>query len=63
MATHRIDHGEFCIWKYNGPGKAKGGFPDQSAAVSAARAVIAARELEWADLRADGGLPEAQRKV
>lgn len=25
-AQHRVDHGEFCVWKYNGPGKKARGF-------------------------------------
>lgn len=24
--THRIDHGDFCVWKYNGPAKKARGF-------------------------------------
>jgi hypothetical protein len=93
MSVHRIDHGAFCVWKYNGPGKkargfwhadmdisqplwayalrsndgtywetsrAKGGFRDEQSAVNAAQAVVSAREQAWEDLRADGGLPEAQ---
>jgi hypothetical protein len=26
VANHRVDHGEFCVWKYNGPGKKARGF-------------------------------------
>ena len=26
QAPHRIDHGQFCVWKYNGPGKKARGF-------------------------------------
>lgn len=26
QAPHRIDHGAFCVWKYNGPGKKARGF-------------------------------------
>ena len=25
-ATHRIDYGSFCVWKYNGPSKKARGF-------------------------------------
>jgi len=26
QSPHRIDHGDFCVWKYNGPGKKARGF-------------------------------------
>lgn len=64
--THRIDHGAFCVWRYNGPGKKARGFWHGDTAVDAPLWAYALRSRDgsfWETSRAKGGFPDEAAAV
>lgn len=66
QSTHRIDHGAFCVWKYNGPGKKARGFwhgTDPILVPTWAYALRSKCGTFWETSRAKGGFADEQSAV
>ena len=64
--NHRIDHGQFCVWKYNGPGKRARGFWNAHLAIDTPMWAYALRSkcgTFWETSRAKGGFSDEESAV
>jgi len=66
MTPHRIDHGGFCVWKYNGPGKKARGFWHADLSINQPMWAYALRSKDgtcWETSRAKGGFADEASAV
>lgn len=64
--THRIDHGAFCVWKYNGPGRKARGFWHGDNPIDQPMWAYALRSKDgtfWETSRAKGGFADEASAV
>lgn len=66
QSPHRIDHGAFCVWRYNGPGKKARGFWHEDLSISQPMWAYALRSkcgTFWETSRAKGGFADEESAV
>jgi hypothetical protein len=66
MNTHRQEHGDFCVWKYSGPGKKARGFWHADLTIVQPMWAYALRSMDgtfWETSRAKGGFVDEESAV
>lgn len=66
QSHHRIDHGAFCVWMYNGPSKRARGFWHEQDNIDKPMWAYALRSRDgsfWETSRAKGGFADEESAV
>lgn len=66
QSNHRVDHGAFCVWEYNGPSKRAHGFWHGDNPIDRPMWAYALRSkcgTFWETSRAKGGFPDEELAV